>query len=465
MKTIKEILNGEDYNEFMIDCSLNFQKFFERVLGYEWNENFHSPIYSLFNKYKKICVQAPRQHGKTTLVSGFFIWRVLFNRDLKILIVSDSHKQAKEILFNIKDSLDSNELLKQLIPKDRDLSWSKEEIITTTKCRIVTKANNPKIKGGSYDEVFCDEVGEYKDKYNFYGVIQPTIGATDGRIIAIGTPRTKIDLLAELFAAGSGYKTLLLRAYMNGEPLWPSKYPKEKLEDIKSSTPVLEWETEYMCNPISSETSIFPFDLLVKGFDKYKGFEGQPRPELRYFMGCDFAMSQAAKADYTVFIVIGVDHEGRARIIKGERVQGESFENQYERFSRLYRTYNVNKATIDDGSFGKAFAERFINEGFVINPFKFSGGYGEQRMDLLTALRNKFENTRVIIPRRKDDYACIEFTDVLIQELMDFGVTFTDRSKKVKWESAGRHDDTVMALALAVESCRENYGNISLSFI
>ena len=466
MRKISEILQpGEDFEEFMLDCCMNFSTFFTRVLGFDLNWH-HAEVYHLVDRFRKVCVLAPRQTGKTTLIYSFFLWKVLFNNKIDILIVSNSHQQAKDIIEKMQNEMEDNEILSQLIPKNREITWSKNEINTTTKCKIVAKANNPNIRGGTFDFVLCDEAGQYDNKSNFYGVILPTLEARNGKVIVIGTPMSKIDLLSELGDPDSPFVYKCYRIIQDNKPLWDKKYPIEKVEEIKKNYlvggSVLEFEREWMCNPVGDETSLFPFEMLSKGFDKKSAFISYGIPERRYFLAADFAMSASAKADYSVFIVGEQDINNNLRIARMERSHGESFESQYERFAKLYRNFRVVKSMVDEGSFGKAFFQRFKDEGFVVEPFNFKG---ERRQDLLTKLRNMFENNKIIIPRNKEDTDTVMQTDVLIQELMDMGISFTEKLKKVKWDTVGRHDDTVMALGMLVMCVEERMGKPSITFV
>lgn len=462
MIALKEILGkSEVLEDFLLACSLDFGLFYSRVLmkDFAW---FHKEWFEAVNKHRRVCIMAPRQHGKTTLMAGYIIWKVLFGKKLKILVVSDAHRQAMDILQLIKNEMDDNELLKNLVPKDRDASWSRTEIMTTTGCRVVTRANNPKIRGGSYDLVFCDEAGEYRDKGVFYGVVMPTVAATKGKIVVIGTPQSRVDLLADLEDPSRDFFFKKYKSIMDGKPLWSWKYSLDELNHIKNTVPATEWEREFMCNPVGESTSVFPFELVVKGFDNGFCFENIGAPNGRYFLGFDVAMSQSAKADYSVWTIIRLMDNGERRIVRIERSHGEGFESQFKRTISLYNSFKCVKLVIDKGSFGETFFQRFKESSLIVEDFNFHGGH---RMDLLTKLRNVFENELLIIPRDKRCGETLKMTDLLLKELLDFRVEVVRDGSKIVYRSAGRHDDLVMSLALSVHAADDAMGRYSFAVV
>lgn len=444
-------LSSVSLEEVMLNASLDFKYFFEAVLGYrlEW---FHEEWVEMIERFRRVCIVAPRQHGKTTLVAAYFVWKMLFNKDKRFLVVSDALKQAMDVLKTIKEIINSNRLTKVLIPTTRDNTWSKTEIETTTGCRLVVRANNEKIRGGSYDFVYCDEAGEYKDKSIFYSVILPTTIARKGKVIVTGTPTSKRDLLSELAREGSGFIYKVYRAVdSNGNPLWRWKYPKEELERMRQSIPAMSWEREFMCNPVGDETTLFPFELIEPALDPERGFEHVPDRLGKYYMGFDVALSTRKDADASVWVILK-EVDGKLVIAYAERAIGMGFEEQVEKTISLYKKYNVRRLVVDKSSFGEVFWQRFKEEDLNVIPYVFSAtsrGHN-RRTNLLMALRNQFERRRIIIPKNNKDIAAYRFSETLLDELSGI-YPKVNRAGEVIYASIG-HDDTVIALGLAVQA-------------
>ena len=60
-------------------------------------------------------------------------------------------------------------------------------------------------------------------------------------------------------------------------------------------------------------------------------------------------------------------------------------------------------------------------------------------------------NRKLVIPKEKDDFQAVDFANVLEYELFAFKELKSDSTGRTSYISKGRHDDTVMSLALAVK--------------
>lgn len=90
-----------------------------------------------------------------------------------------------------------------------------------------------------------------------------------------------------------------------GEPLWPSKFPLDVLENIKQTSGIYNWVSQYMQDPIATEAQEF------KEF-YFKYFEEQEltHKRLRYYTLVDPAISQKTSADNTVVVTIAKEVDG-----------------------------------------------------------------------------------------------------------------------------------------------------------
>ena len=103
----------------------------------------HLEIYRLLDiasveKGKKIAIAAPRDFGKSTLITLIYIiYCICYSKEEFIVILSNTASQANQILDNIKKELTENELLKADFPevfessgKFKQLRWRQSDIIT-----------------------------------------------------------------------------------------------------------------------------------------------------------------------------------------------------------------------------------------------------------------------------------------------------------------------------------------------
>ncbi len=141
-----------------------------------------------------------------------------------------------------------------------------------------------------------------------------------GRIVIIQTRWHEDDLSGWLLAEHrhEGWVTLDLPAINdNGEPLWPEQYDLEALERIKRALPPRDWSALYQQRP-SPETGdyfkrewIVPVDIIP------------PLAQMQVYGASDYAVT-ADGGDFTVHVIIGIDHTGRMYLLDLWRAQASS---------------------------------------------------------------------------------------------------------------------------------------------
>ena len=163
MRTQEEILQGEQLHTFLMKCSMDFKLWCNRVIQDPTDHSkglsiqpFHMEWFNSVHTKPRSCIRAPREHGKTLLLGAAYpLWVVFFNQFKEILIVSNTLEQSTKVLEVIKETIRQNKLLDKLIPVDKDATWSKTEIHTSTRCKIFCKPNNDNIRGSHVNYVIC----------------------------------------------------------------------------------------------------------------------------------------------------------------------------------------------------------------------------------------------------------------------------------------------------------------------
>jgi len=422
--------------------------FLEKVLKLHIAK-YHKEWIKFVTKNKRVCIMAPRGHGKTeVLIIGYMLWRAFTQPKFQGLIISNSLPQSTDVLRRIKMHIKGHPLLENSVPTGMDTSWSKTEIELTNGSRILTKPYSDSVRGFHVDVVCCDEVGTFEDHEIYTYAITPTVNQKRGSIIAIGTPSSKVDLLHKLFD-NEAYVSKRYKSITNGKALWPKFFPIKMLQRIKKEHGRLAFAREYLCEPLGQDNQIFPYGLLEKSFLQVC-FPDERDNDSVYYVGADFAMSGAAGSDYTVFTVIERNKNDQLTVVKIQRFKGLPYEAQKQYFVDLLVKYKPIMALLDESSFGQTFLQQIRGLNFPAKGFKFSN---QSKNDLITNLINQFENNKIFIPRPSPmvdpDNTTRRYADVLIDELMNFGVELT-RGGLPTFRGIGAHDDAVISLALAV---------------
>jgi len=312
----------------------------------------------------------------------------------------------------------------------------------------------------------CDELGTYENHEIFKKAVLPTIRAKRGFFVGIGTPLSELDLLHEI-EQDPGFSSIYFDRYPAESKekgnLFEIRYPDTAIvhkdgavhiTDKKTGKTIetynhLTWSQEFLLKPVSTEDKLFPPHMVQACLDPSSAFQMEPVNMKQYFMGCDFAMSAQSGADYTVITILEKSPGSKKlKIVWIERFKGLDYRIQKERIVELAERYQITKALGDENTFGKVFIYDLKAAGIPIEGFKFSST-NRSKDEIIKALRDQFEKEGFIIPYSREDVKTTLTVKKLMEELNAFGILFDMRSKTVKFEGLGRHDDMVVSLGLA----------------
>jgi len=418
----------------------------------------------LIEKHKRICFMAFRTSGKTRqLFVNYFTWKALINPKKQYLIISKTLPQAIEVLKDIRITILTTPILKTMVPSNKSQSWSRTELEFSNHSRILSKAYNDNVRGLHVDGLGCDEIGEYEDHEILKKAVLPTIRAKRGFFVGVGTPKSELDLLHEI-EADPGFASIYsdrFPAEGSKGDLFKQRYPDAdivhttgavEIRDHKKKTLLetydnLTWSQEFLLKPVSTKDKLFPDYMLEACMDNTLSFIYQPVNMKQYFMGVDFAMSANSGSDYTVITILEKSPGSNAlRIAYMERFRGRDYILQKQRIKELSDIYRITKCLGDESSFGKTFIYDLKRAGVPIDGYTFQKNGKEE---LIKALRDQFEKKGFVIPTAKTDAQCVPMMRIMADELTKFGIIFDMKKKKVRFEGTGKHDDTVISLALA----------------
>lgn len=214
-------------------------------------------------------------------------------------------------------------------------------------------------------------------------------------------------------------------------PTWTNPHVKLKaVEDAKNNLPEDVFRQEFGAQFLDDSAGVF---RNVSGCVRGEFFEDR-KPGHRYVMGVDLARLR----DYTVLTVVDVTG-GRNHVVFLERFNQIKWEVQYHKILRVAKHYHAT-ACIDTTGIGDPIVETLSNGGIYIQPYKIGGSTSKQQ--LIEKLRVNIENERITYPYNK-------WTLALMEELKAYEYTFTEGGVIKYSAPSGKHDDTVISLALA----------------
>src|SRR3990172_5576281 len=235
-----------------------------------------------------------------------------------------------------------------------------------------------------------------------------------------------------------------------GKALWPTRYNKELLKQKKEEIGSVRFAREYLCEPISEESSLFPEKILRDCYDAQ--FEmptiltTEDKKNWQIFTGVDLALSATVVADYTVITTVGIDKFKNRWLLDIRRKKGLTMTEQLREIEDVYRNYRPLKVLIEDNGFQRVFRDELVKRTDIpVEGFTTTARKKNSLEEGVPSLQILFENRKFVIPRKTERDRRI--TDTLINELKCF--TFVDG----KLQGLGSHDDMVMSLWIANEAC------------
>lgn len=389
---------------------------------------FHEECWELCTSgYPKIAMAAPRHHAKTSGITlGYGLATLLFRERKFMLLVSDTESQACLFLGNYKQELQNNQKLIDLFDIKRDesgkvvfLKDTESDIIVEMndghKFRVIAKGAEQKLRGllwnGSRpDIILCDDMENdelvmNKDRREkmrrwFYSALLPCL-SQNGVIRIVGTilhmdsllerlmPEHQIGMrkaddktidFTELSTSAkvrTPWKSIRYRAHNADYTkfLWPQRYDKDyfkqKYEDYLLQGIPDAYSQEYLNTPLDEATSYF------KRNDFLPRTEADKKLKLNYYITVDLAISEADRADWSVFIVAGVDENKLLHVVNVIRDRLDA-RDIVDTIISLQRVYEPVAIGIEDmqvsKSIGPFLNEEMIRSNTFINLIKLKHG-------------------------------------------------------------------------------------------
>jgi predicted phage terminase large subunit-like protein len=374
---------------------------------------FHKEIWELVtSNNRQVAIAAPRYHAKSTAVThAFTLASVLFRESRYVLIVSDTVSQAVQFLGDIKKELLDNEDLRSLFsissfPKDTedDLIVEMEDGHTF---RIQAKGSEQKLRGLKWanlrpdlvigDDMENDEIVMNKDrrmkfKRWFYGALIPCV-ASSGKIRIVGTILHLDCLLENLMPASQltshkGVKDLVredLKEYSRNVLPWKSVKYRAHTDDFKTLLwPEMKTEEQFrllkedfvrqgLADIYSQEMLNIPLDVTDTFFTKNDFQPIKPdeaKKNLVYYATCDLAVSQSQRADYSAFVVGGMDEDGKlyCKHVINQRMDALEIVDTILMIQKIYKPvlFGLEQGTIQK-AIGPYLNEEMLKRGEFIN--------------------------------------------------------------------------------------------------
>ena len=248
----------------------------------------------------------PRQSGKSTIVTSYLLWYVLFNQNVNVAILANKAATSREMLQRLQLSYENlPKWLQQGI-----LQWNRGSLELENGSKIMAASTSSSaVRGMSFNVIFLDEFAFVPNHIadQFFSSVYPTISSGKStKVIIISTPHG-MNMFYKLWHDAERSKN----EYIPTEVHWsevPGRDAKWKEQTI-ANTSEQQFKVEFECEFLGSvDTLISPSKLRVmpyhdpiaqnKGLAIYKRAE----PEHNYILTVDVA--RGTSQDYSAFCVM-----------------------------------------------------------------------------------------------------------------------------------------------------------------
>ncbi len=295
---------------------------------------FHEELVELSHvEGEPVIIAAPREHAKSTIFTcGVPIEDVCLERKHFIVIVSDTEDLAADFNAFIQLELEENERIKADFGNLKGPSWSSKDFTTRNGIRVKARGRGQRVRGMRNRQYRPDRfiIDDFENDKNVKNpklikeavdwILTAVLGsaAENYSLTMIGTVLVKKSVLTHfLYAKDENdqplYITRVYRAIKeDGTPLWPARWPIERLEKKKRQIGTLNFNREFQNDP-RDEDGVFREEWI-----RYYHPEELIGKALAVYEFIDPSLGANESSDYRALVKIGKDRDGIIYVLSAD---------------------------------------------------------------------------------------------------------------------------------------------------
>lgn len=412
---------------------------------------FHVTWLELLRHHDRLVLEAFKGAAKTSVLVAYTLWMLGRNPNLRIKLVAQSDKRARDRLHLIRQHLERNRMLQAVFPKMR-----LAELGEKSKHRIylerAAQSKDPSLEalgvlstvvGARADILVFDDVNDYRNSVMFPEIRESInekirsewIPLLDrgGRVLVAATPYSIRDALAMFRDRKWKVERTVCGGPEDGfSSPWPDNFSSDRLRRLYEELGSIDYDRAYRCVALPTDTM-----PIRPGWIRY--YDNATIGNVDDYIcvqGYDLAISQ--KGDFFAGVTLLYDPK-RNFIFVVDAWRGHlSFLEQADKIVELAR-FLPQRIAVESVGYQGALAQYVSEKSPTPLPIVpvFPRGSKDRRLAEATPL---FEQGRVLFHPRLHPRDCDD-ERAIIRELLSFG--------------AGDHDDFVDALLYAIAALRE----------
>ena len=270
------------------------------------------------NPHAKYVMMWSRSHAKSTHFTIFIpLWlKIQPVNSLKVMVlVSHNETNAKILISDTQSELESNQrYINDFGSQIKYGSWEEGKFVTEDEKAFFIRGLGQSPRGLRYkqyrpnyivtDDLDTDILSRNPSRVEVayqwtVEALYNTIDMGEGRFIAVGNLISKNSVLKKL-SANPEFKTIKVNATdKNGNPSWPEKYTKSKIQKVISTIGYRASQKEYYNNPLLGDGVIFKPEW-VNFIPPLKTHQYD-----RLIAYCDPSFKNTRTSDYKAVMVVG----------------------------------------------------------------------------------------------------------------------------------------------------------------
>lgn len=422
----------------------------------------------LWNDASDIVISMGRQIGKTYAVAlkaihaAFTKPRVINPTDAYVvMIIAPAQRQSKIMFKVIREILTSHPILFQNVEK-----MIQEEIVLKNGSIIYNfpiGESAERVRGFTINMLIADEAAYIKN--NAFDALIPSLGATDGTIIMISTPKErgghfyhaiknsisyenwvkagkKLDYDGQYVSHWYPYTVALevIKRNRKGEFMGKTQLSEARVRSAQRTYHPAKFAQEYRAQFVDDSAMFFSRELIVNATEDYP-MKFRPEEYCTYYMGVDFAKVH----DFYIAVVLEKPNDPEYapfKVVHWQQSRKVDYSVTVPETARIAKMFGVKTLYCDDTGVGKPNVEKL--QELLAGVSKVEGismtSIAKQH-DLYTNVYEMLGAGNLIIPATNRE---------LIEQMLSLTRTKMPNTGRVKIEAiAGAFDDYPDAIALA----------------
>lgn len=256
------------------------------------NAPIHIALHRAIDQHPRLAVFAHIESGKSSSISiGRSLYELGRNRNLRILIVSNTGGQAVKIVRSIANYIEISPEFHRVFPNCRpDEPWTHSGLTVhrdyiAKDPSIAATGVHGAVLGARIDLLILDDILDYEntrtpeqreDLARWYRATLAGRLTENARVIAVGTAWHPEDLMHMLAKTRLWHRERFPIQDKNGASTWPARWSLKRIADKREELGPIEAARQLDCIAVDDKTSRFQLDGIKKCLALGNGVDMRP---------------------------------------------------------------------------------------------------------------------------------------------------------------------------------------------